>query len=148
IYAVALNGPNTYTGGTTIGSSNANSGGTTILGISSVGAPGSITSGPFGTGTVTMNMTAAASPNPVLQVGGTGAGRTVANAITMTSGFTVTNTSAQSLTLTGPITLGTTSRVMANNLDFGGVLTLGSSTSSSTITASSALVIQTSLIGA
>ena len=48
--AIALNAQNTYTGGTTL------LGGTqgqVRIGASTVGGPGSITSGPFGTGTIT-----------------------------------------------------------------------------------------------
>src|SRR5581483_7325288 len=51
---VTLNGASTYTGNTTTGGG-AVGGGPVLLGVSTVGNPGAITSGPFGTGTVIMN---------------------------------------------------------------------------------------------
>ena len=139
INPVALNGANTYSGTTTIGGG-ALGGGPILLGVSSVGNPGAITSGPFGTGTVIFNETASASNAVVPVLEPIGADRTVANAITMTSGFFVANAAgtAFNLSLTGPISLGATGRVITNNLVAGAALTLGSAASPSTITLSSA----------
>jgi autotransporter-associated beta strand protein len=146
---VALNGPNTYSGTTTIGGANANAGGTVLLGSSSVGSPGTITSGPFGTGTVNLNQTV--NTPPILVAAG--ADRTVANAITMTSGFNAANgTAAQdptgnhSLTLTGLITVptGTVNRIITNNLAAGTTLNLGSAAFPSTISLSATVTFQSS----
>jgi autotransporter-associated beta strand protein len=147
---VALNGPNTFTGGTTIGSTtNANAGGTVGIGISTVGSPGAPTSGPFGTGTLLMSQTAAAIIPPTLVAAG--ADRTVANPITMTGVFAVGNgTAAQdptgnhSLALTGPITVGATGSTLTNNLAPGTTLTLGAVASPSMITLTSTLTFQSS----
>jgi hypothetical protein len=145
-----LNGANTYTGGTSMGNgNNANSGGIAKIGISSVGNPGAITSGPFGTGTLTMNMTSTTgNPATLMPIG---ADRTVANAITMTSSWAVAsatvaedNTGPHNLTLTGPITLGSTARTLTNNLVSGVSLTLGSSPASfSNFSLGNTLTIQT-----
>jgi autotransporter-associated beta strand protein len=129
---ITFNGASTYTGNTTIGGG-AVGGGMVNIGVSTVGGPGLITSGPFGTGTVIVNQTAAA---PVLQP--VGAGRTVANAVTLTSGVTASNAAgAFNLDLTGPISMPgtTTTRVITNNLQSGTTLTLGSQATPSTITA-------------
>ncbi len=140
--AVVLNGANTYSGGTTIGSGSVTSGGIVQIGIDSAGSPGSLTSGPFGTGAVTMNTTNANATPPVLNpVGGD---RTVGNAITMTSGFFVANSASElhSLNLTGPITLGGTSRVLTNNMLANTTLTLGSGGNPQLFTLGSELKIQ------
>src|SRR5206468_2057898 len=114
------NGANTYTGGTTIGPTTAGGGtiggGVVQLGVSTVGNPGAIVSGPFGTGAVNMNVTASANSStvviPVLVP--LGADRTIANAITMTGGFQAANTTGTTfnLSLTGPIALGTTGQAI------------------------------------
>jgi autotransporter-associated beta strand protein len=135
--SVTLNGASTYTGNTTIGGG-ANGGGPVLLGVSTVGNPGAITSGPFGLGTVVMNNTAATSGTPPNLIP-IGADRTIANAITMTSGFFAsTATAAQdptgphNLTLTGPITLGS-SRILTNNMAAGATLTIGAAGGSSAV---------------
>ena len=127
INPVILNSANTYTGATTLGANNTGMG-PILISVSSNGSPGSFTSGPFGTGTVTTNNT---TTPPTLEPNG--ADQTIANAITMTSGFFVANTPGTTfnLTLTGPIAL-TTNRVLTNNMN--GTLTLGSVASPSTIT--------------
>src|SRR5439155_2111909 len=70
INPVTLNGANTYTGGTTIGPTTAGGGtvggGVVQLGVSTVGNPGAIVSGPFGTGAVNMNVTASANSSTVV----------------------------------------------------------------------------------
>jgi fibronectin-binding autotransporter adhesin len=142
---VALNAQNTYTGDTSL------TGTSTIfrIGANSNGLPGpSFTAGPFGTGTVMMN----SSFPPILKP--IGADRTVANAITMTSGFFTANGTAgedptgnHNLSLTGPITLGATGRNLTNNLASGVALTLGSAVTPSTISLGSTLTIQTQTAG-
>jgi hypothetical protein len=138
---VALNGQNTYTGETFL-----NGSGTTIrIGTSSNALPGpSFTAGPFGVGTVTPNN---AIVQPVLQP--FGADRTIANAINMTYGFWVANplgvddpTGPHNLTLTGPITLGASGRIITNNMVPAVALTLGSAATPSTISLGSTLTFQ------
>ena len=71
---VTLSGANIYSGGTML------TGGTLVVGASSSGSPGSVTSGPLGTGTLTFN-------GGTLQAGGA---YTVANAATIHSSITGT----------------------------------------------------------
>jgi hypothetical protein len=136
-----INGLNTYTGSTTL-----NGAGTIVrLGVSSNGLPGpAFTAGPFGTGTVIPNNLSAP---PILQA--FGADRTIANAITMSEGFSTSNPTAlddptgpHNLTLAGPITLGASGRSITNNFVPGVALNLGSAASPSTISLVSALTIQ------
>jgi fibronectin-binding autotransporter adhesin len=128
--SVTLNGASTYTGTTTIGGGTVG-GGTVLIGVSTAGSAGSITAGPFGAGTVIVSDTA--TP-PILEPAG--GDRTVANALTMTSGMFVANVPGTSfnLALTGPIALTTSNRVLTNNLASGATLTLGSTLAPSTIT--------------
>lgn len=141
---IQINGANTYSGVTSL---NGQTSGTPVvgltvqIGVDTVGSPGSITSGPFGKGTVTTNGNS--NGPPILQA--FGADRTVANAITMTSGFFVTG--SHSLTLTGPVTLGSTGRTITNNLASGLAVTFGSAGSPSTITLGNTLGIQTQTSG-
>ncbi len=118
---VLLNAASTFTGGTMLT-------GTSVpvrIGISTVPLSGSsVTSGPFGTGTLTPNN---GSP-PILEP--FGASQTVANAINMSSGFFVQNptlaqdpTGPNSLTLTGAVT--DPGKVMTNNMIAGAALTFG-----------------------
>jgi fibronectin-binding autotransporter adhesin len=145
-FPVTLNAANTYTGTTTLGGAAFTPMGPVLLGASSNALPGTLfIAGPFGTGPLVMNNTT--SPPTLIPIG---ADRTVANAITMTSGFSAATataaqdpTGAHNLTLTGPITLGATSRVLNSNLAAGVALSLGSAASPSAISLGSALVIQT-----
>ena len=132
IGSIRLNAQNTYSGGTTIGTSGAYVTGPILIGANSTGNPGAVTSGPFGKGTITTNNpNVSGSPPNLVPVG---ADRTVANAITMTSGFFVSNQGADTfnLALTGPLSLTTAGRTITNNL--AGTLTLGSSSTPATIT--------------
>jgi fibronectin-binding autotransporter adhesin len=111
---LALNAQNTYTGGTTF-TGTLTPAPTILIGASSIGNPGSVTSGPFGTAAVTFsNANAPAILVPV------GADRTVANAFTLTNGFFAgTATAAQDSTgphnlhLTGAMTI---NKVITNNM--------------------------------
>lgn len=140
---VALNAQNTYTGNTSLAGASTNF----RIGANSNGLPGpSFTAGPFGTGTVAIDAT------PILKP--IGADRTIANAITMNFGFFTANATAgedptgnHNLSLTGPITLGATSRNITNNLASGVALTLGSAATPSTISLGSTLTIQTQTAG-
>ncbi len=58
---LTLSGASTYSGGTFFGNSGGSTAGTLALGSSSVGAPGAVTSGPIGTGTLTLRGTGASS---------------------------------------------------------------------------------------
>ncbi len=141
---VQLNGANTYSGGTSLNGQTSGSpvvGLTVQIGVDTVGSPGSITSGPFGKGTVTTNGNSGGPP--ILQA--FGADRTVANAISMTSGFFVSG--LHNLNLTGPVTLGSTSRTITNNLASGLTLTFGSAGSPSTMTLGNTLIFQTQTAG-
>ncbi len=148
-----ITGANTYAGATTFA---AQTTGTFIamnvgIGVSSVGNPGSITSGPFGKGTVTFNN---GNAPPVLVP--YGADRTVANALTLTSGFFAANApttgtgitvdpagTTHNLFLTGPIS--DPGKVITNSMSPGVAMYLGSSTTSSTITMTGATKFQTQL---
>ncbi len=104
-----LNGGNTYSGGTFLGSPTATGqdlvGGTLTLGADSTGNP--VTSGPLGTGTLTFNYSGnnVSSPHTFLQGSGTAA-RTVGNNITEIAAATIwTFGGTANLTLTGNVTL-------------------------------------------
>ncbi len=129
-----FNSQNTYNGGT--GTALTQTSGVFQLNVNTVGSP--VASGPFGQGSVIPNN--ATSP-PILQA--YGADRTLANAITMTSGFVVDNASsytgmigadssgAHNLSLTGAITVpGTTNKNISNNMVAGVALYLGGSPTS------------------
>lgn len=153
---VILNGASTYAGNTSYGVNAFQGMGAVLIGVSSVGSPGAITSGPFGKGTLTLNNTnALGAPNLVPYL----ADRTVANAITMTSNFIVSNSwtinntnggtgtvvtdpsGVHSLNLTGALTLGATSRTLTNNLGSGGTLTIGAVGGSAAMSIGSTLVV-------
>jgi len=136
---VLITAPNTFSGSTTF---NNQSSGTPVVAlsveidVSTVGNPGSVTSGPFGTGTIIFN--ASAAP-PMMEP--FGADRTIANALTLTSGFFAANppasldpTGLHNLTFTGAIS--DPGKVITNNLGAGVALTLGSAASPSTLTIS------------
>ncbi len=131
IMPIKLNSQNTYTGGTTIGGSADYPVGPMLLAVDSTGDPDALSSGPFGTGTVTMNNpntgVHAAQPNLVPY----GGDRTIANAIVLTSGFIASNSAdsgegTRNLNLTGSISLGSAGRSIVNNM--AGTLTLGKNT--------------------
>jgi autotransporter-associated beta strand protein len=97
-----LSGANTYSAGTLIGDA-ASPVGNILLGSSSVGglSGSAITSGPLGTGTVTLTAASA----PVIQSDST-ASRTLANAVTANSDFTLGATGTGSVVLGGTLNLG------------------------------------------
>jgi len=108
----------TYTGGTSLGS-----GVTVILGANSSGDPGSVVSGPFGTGSLTLAGGEIRSGND--------AARTVANAVSIAADTlfpTITN--EKTLTFTAPATL-TGSRTLD--------VRVGSTVSASTVTFAAAI---------
>jgi autotransporter-associated beta strand protein len=111
---VRVMGANTYTGGTTI-QSNASS---IQIGISSNALPGpSFTSGPFGTGTVTITNS---TSTPQLQA--FGGDRNISNALLLSSGLFATG--SNNLTFDGVITMNVGNRTFTNNLAAGKVETL------------------------
>lgn len=100
---VLTNAGNTFTSGTTI------SGGSIRVGASSTGAVGSVTQGPLGTGTITLNGGALTARDAT--------GRTLNNAVTVTANSTLGSTSTTvngSLTFGAPLTL-TGSRTLTIN---------------------------------
>ena len=127
---------NTFSGGVLLND------GTIELGVDSVGSPGSLTSGPVGTGTITVNNVHA--PKLVAN----GGARNVGNAIGFGGGSIIGISGSNDLTLTGDVNLGAGARtlnvnnsgqsVMSGTIsgaggsltkDLGGVLTLtGSNT--------------------
>ncbi len=134
---VQFNGANTYTGGFNITQQSTGfiQGLTVQAGVSSVGTPGSLTSGPFGTGTIKWNGNSN-SPGTLEPLGGD---RIVGNAITLTSGFFVaeptlaqdpTVSTPHSLTLSGVI--GSDSKTMTNNLPAGAAMIYGLSSNPQT----------------
>jgi fibronectin-binding autotransporter adhesin len=143
---VALNAQNTYMGNTSLTGVSTNF----LIGANSNGLPGpSFTAGPFGTGTVSLD--SATTPLTLKPIG---ADRTIANAITMNIGFIAANGTAgedptgnHNLSLTGPMTLGATSRFLTNNLASGVALTLGSAATPSTLSLGSTLSIRTQVFG-
>ncbi len=128
---IRINSLNTYSGPTLL-----NGGSTLQIPNDTVGSYPSITSGPFGVGTLTPNN----GTNNIMQpIGGD---RTIANAMAMNTGFTVNNSTAtgetaRNIKFTGPLTLtSATGRTIANNLGAGNTLTLGDAGSPSTLTGS------------
>lgn len=75
-----FNGANTYSGGMNISS------GAIGLGVDSVGSPGSVTSGPIGTGPLLLTVDSTTSTTGSGQVFATGGARTIANAIQYPTG--------------------------------------------------------------
>ncbi len=123
-----LSGANTYTGGTTWGdataSGNSSAAGVISFGSSSVGGPGSITSGPLGTGTFTVR-NSGTSTNNYLQSSNSGT-RTISNAIAFAGSGVLFNTGGTGdLIFDGAVALGTGSRTFTinnTNTTFSGVI--------------------------
>jgi hypothetical protein len=138
-----LNAQSTYSGGTFFNATTTQP--AIRLGVDTVGSPGAVTSGPLGTGTIT---TASGFPAVFQPVGGD---RTIANEWIFTNAIFVGSVVSapladpipHNLTLTGPITLGTTGRVLTNNQPAGVAFLLGSSTVQSNISLNNRLSFQT-----
>lgn len=117
---LVLKGNNTFSGGITLNSRAA----IYQIGASTVGSPGSVVSGPFGTGTVSF-----INANTVPNLQALGGDQTLANAINM-SGGGFNFSGSHNLTLTGPITVPVSRAITYNsgsgdNLTFNGDLTMG-----------------------
>jgi hypothetical protein len=114
-----LNGPNTYTGGTYPAQ------GAIGLGISSVGSPGALTSGPIGTGPLLLMPDSTTTLTGNGQIFASAPDITIGNAIEYPSGtnnLTLEIGGANNLTLAGPFTLQgndgvTTNKFTARGLD-------------------------------
>jgi hypothetical protein len=141
--ALNLNAQSTYSGGTFF---NMTTGQPAVrLGVDTVGPPGAVVSGPLGTGTITTQSPLPAVFQPV------GGDRTLANDwifvnaifVGSTVSAPVVDPTPRNLTLSGNITLGSTGRVMTNNLPAGVALRLGSEGGSATISLGNRLSIQT-----
>ncbi|MEI6715403.1 MAG: autotransporter-associated beta strand repeat-containing protein, partial [Verrucomicrobiota bacterium] len=115
---MVFEGASTYTGGTTLSASSA-----TVIRASTVGSPGSLTSGPFGVGILTLAGGSLRST--------TSSGQTLGNSVTVSGDTTFyTTASEQTLTLSGPVTL-TGNRVFTNDV--------GSTDNSQSLTISGAI---------
>jgi hypothetical protein len=107
-----LNGPNTYSGGTTPAQ------GAIGLGISSVGSP-TVTSGPVGTGPLLLAPDSTTSVTGLGEIFASGGAITFGNAIQYPSGtnnLTLMFGGANNLTLTGPFTLQGNDSVKTNTI--------------------------------
>lgn len=93
----------TYSGGTTL------TAGFTAVDRDSIGTPGSPTSGAFGIGTLTLGGGQIRS--------GSGASRTVGNAVALTADTTFYTTAVEkTLTMTGPVTMSGGNRIVTSNV--------------------------------
>lgn len=116
---LSLTSQNTYTGGTIWGNAAA-SGGSSAAGIisfgsSSVGSPGSVTSGPLGTGTFTIRNSGSFSGGNYIQ-STDGTARTIANSVAfLGSGSTFNTGGTGNLTFAGNVALGTGTRGLSIN---------------------------------
>jgi hypothetical protein len=136
---IGLNAANTYGGGTTIGTATSPTA-TIQIGVSSVGSPGSITSGAFGTGNISIVGPTSSSGTipPTVIFAPVGADRTVANNISITGTMTGAGlavaadpSGAHNLTLAGSFL--SAAGTITNNLPAGFILNLGTSGTSSTL---------------
>ena len=114
-----INSQNTYSGTTIL---NGNNQSTIQFSTDTVGSYPSITSGPFGTGTMLFNNTSNNGMQPI--GGGT---RVIANPMTLNFGYTFNNANGDntSVMLTGPITLLNQGRTLTNSMSSSATLTLG-----------------------
>ncbi|HEX3602126.1 MAG TPA: autotransporter-associated beta strand repeat-containing protein, partial [Lacipirellulaceae bacterium] len=128
---VLMNAMNTYAGNTNF------TGGGTIVPIvnSTNGSPGAIVAGPFGTGTLNFNNGTNQHMRP------TGGDKTIANAVTMTTGFAMDNSTGDqsNLTFSGPINMTnnngrTISNGFSGQTNVGGTLFVGDPNSPNVIT--------------
>ena len=120
-----LTGANTYSGGTSWGStSSEGSGGILSLGLSSSGGPGSILSGPLGTGTLTVRNNGSAAINFIQSSDSTS--RTISNAIVVAGSNIIFSLGGTGdLTFDGTVSLGSGTRtfdVAAITGTFSGVI--------------------------
>ncbi len=127
-----LGGQHTYTGGTTI------SGGYVVPTVSSTGSAsaGTLTSGPFGTGTLTLT---SGTLRPT-----SGGPITIGNAVTLNGTFTFgASDTSHNLTFTGPLTLTATQALTTTNstVYFNGALSDGGNGYGFTKSGASALVL-------
>jgi len=145
LLSVEFASQNIYTGNTTIGAgTNNNGGGITLVAVSSVTSGTSITSGPFGTGTLIFNQIGNQGSQTAV-ITPIGASQTVANPVTLNSGFVAANSgsAAFNLTFTGAVSMGTNSAIITNNMVTGTALTLGSAgTAATTMTLATTLQLQ------
>jgi hypothetical protein len=141
-----LNAQSTYSSGTFFNSTTNQP--AIRLGVDTVGSPGAVTSGPLGTGVISTMSAFPAVFQPV------GADRTIANDWAFTNAIFVGSTlsaplvdaTPHNLTLSGNISLGTTGRVLTNNMPAGVALYLGVDTVTSTISLGNRLSFQTQAI--
>ena len=108
-----LNGANTYTGGFFWGTSTGSAAGIISLGSSSIGGPGSITSGPFGTGTFTSRNSGVASNNFIQSSDSTT--RTISNSIAFAGASLFNVGGTGDLIFDGTVNLGTVNRTFTIN---------------------------------
>jgi autotransporter-associated beta strand protein len=107
-----FNGANTYSGGMNI------SAGAIGLGIDSVGSPGSVSSGPIGTGPLLLTIDSTTATTGSSQIFASGGAHILYNAIQYPSGtnnLTLVVGGSQNLTLAGPITLNGNDNVTSTN---------------------------------
>lgn len=139
---LTINSQNTYSCGTQLTSPSTIIG----LGTSSIGLPGAITSGPFGTASFSFNNSETFEP--------IGADQVIANGIGINHGIVVENasladdpTGPHNLTFIGPIGFSGLDSSLTNNMVPGVAFTLGSTTQPSTVSLASTLTIKNTVGG-